>query len=133
MYAPANTHIHIVHVPFWVNLRSALSGLNNNRCSARLDVNMSNKSGSNTMYHSSVVYMWYLVNILYGSETPLVVRSSIRTPIYAVARSKTNGSAPLQDWTALMPATSPCVKHKSSLHYFYTLMHVYMYILKQQK
>lgn len=48
-----------------------------------------------------------LVNILYGSVVPLLVRSSTRTPMYASPRSIAKACSPLEDKDALIPARIP--------------------------
>ena len=76
-------------IPFGVNLKSALSERNNSLYSARL------------------------VNILYGSVTPLLTKSSIKTPIYASDRDKMNSSFFNTFSAAFTPAIIPCAAASS--------------------
>ena len=76
-------------MPFFVSLKSALSDLRLNLYSA-LDV-----------------------NILYGSATPFVTKSSIITPMYASDLSRMKGSSFFNDKAALIPAIKPCAAASS--------------------
>lgn len=58
----------------------------------------------------------YLVNILYGSDVPTVVRSSIRTPIYDSVRLRINSPLFKDFKAALTPATSPFVKKDPKIY-----------------
>ena len=78
-----SSFINPTSYPCFLNLKSALSCLNNNRYSA-LDV----KS-------------------LYGSLIPLVTKSSINTPMYASFLFNINGSFPSNFKHALIPAINP--------------------------
>jgi hypothetical protein len=49
----------------------------------------------------------YLVNILYGSDAPTEVKSSIRTPIYDSARLRINSFLLMHFRAALTPAIIP--------------------------
>ena len=53
------------------------------------------------------------VNILYGSSVPLVIRSSIRTPIYASDLPSVNPESSLTNLWELIPAINPCAAASS--------------------
>ena len=76
-------------VSIFSQLSSALSSRNLSLCSARL------------------------VNILYGSVTPCVTRSSIITPIYELSLVGHHKSLSLQYKDAFMPAIIPCAAASS--------------------
>ena len=76
-------------LPNAVSRRSALSSRRRSRYSARL------------------------VNMRYGSVTPLVTKSSTRTPRYAWSRLGSQGAAPRTCRAAFSPAYSPCAAASS--------------------
>ena len=53
------------------------------------------------------------VNILYGSNNSLFIKSSIIVPIYELSLSKINGSSPFILRAALIPAIIPCAAASS--------------------
>ena len=53
------------------------------------------------------------VNILYGSSVPLVIKSSIRTPMYASDLPSVNSDSLLTNLCALIPAINPCAAASS--------------------
>ena len=72
----------------------------------RYDFSVSLASASSCL--NNILYSALEVNILYGSSTPLVTRSSISTPMYDSSLFIVNTLSPVHLRAALMPATIPC-------------------------